>query len=599
MCAIAGILNIYGKPLSAEDEREMEELLRTMCHRGPDHSGWVRTSPTAILGSNRLSITDARNEAANMPFTSADGECVIVYNGELYNFRALRERLGAAKFRTNSDTEVVLAAYQKWGAACLDEFEGMYAFCIHDRRDNTFFLAIDHSGQKPLYYLKDEDSLVFSSEIEPLVRDARRKKSWDRDGIAEIIALRFTVGEDTHIREIKKLEPGCCLKIRGQEVRKERHYLVPVENQGERDAEAVGARLADATRMACQETFDLEVPYGLLLSGGVDSSVVLAEFARKKLPMRTYSIGFEKMDGPSIGDEPPNEFPFSRQMSKHFGTAHTEVLMTVPMYFRSLERWIATMGEPLGGQEAPCLYELLSRAKHECRVVFCGSGPDEVFDGYKNGRDLIAQGGVNSQNCAERYFDSFLWLFKVELEKLLPDTNVRSRTVQKFQNWLDLYGSKTQDVMQLVQLINFHGRCASYEYRQIDKISMHHSIEVRSPLAARRMTKAAFDFAPELKCRDGHEKWIWKQACRAFLPESIVNRRKEGFPIPIPIWFTKEYEAMVEPLLDAGSPLLSLGMIDRDYLLFCWKNANTDYRNLFFRLLVLNGVMAQQIRYVN
>lgn len=599
MCAIAGVIN-FAKKADEYEKKEVRRMLDCMTHRGPDYSGTESVDHRGVLGSNRLCITDPDNKEAHMPMYSNDRSCCIVFNGEIYNHKGLRKHLTGYPFRTRSDTEVILAAYQAWGKECVDRFEGMFAFCLYDFKTKSFFFAIDPSGQKPLYYLIDEHALVFASEIEALIFNNHRKKTWDVYGIAEAVAVRYTIGADTHVKEIKKLRSGHWMICNEQGIRIHQYYTVPIGDQARSDSAAITRDIAETVHAGCTETFDLEVPYGMLLSGGVDSSSVLAEACKAHIPMNTFSIGFQPLEGETFGERSIfDEFAYSRLIARTFGTRHTEIVINSHEYFHYLKQWIDIMGEPLGSQEAVCLCKLFGTVKETCRVIFCGSGPDEVFDGYANGYFLANKPGVTPENITSHYYDSFLWLFDVQPDHLMPGIDVRSRVIAKLEDFLEPYRSRVEDVLQLTQLINFHGRCVSYEYRQMDTISLANSVEVRTPLADRRVTAAAFNCAPGLKNMNGDEKWIFKQAMKRLLPDTITSRKKAPFPIPKELWFTEEYETMVAPLLDDQSPLFQLDILDKDYVRFAWASGNPNMRNVFYRLLVINRVMEKQKGWVN
>ncbi|WP_437608783.1 asparagine synthase (glutamine-hydrolyzing) [Sorangium sp. So ce834] len=591
MCSIAGIFN-KKRPIAAAQHDEMASLLEAMHHRGPDARGALQCASWALLGSNRLRITDAGNPGADMPLTSIDGRLAIVYNGEIYNHRDLRERLSGFPFRTASDTEVILAAYEAWGLACLERLEGMFAFALFDSATQTGFIACDPTGQKTVYLWEDDDALVFASEIDPLIKDPYRRKDWDLDGLAEFTAHRFILGSGTHVRQIRKLESGTWLARTPERQETGRFYRIPRGDLSRTDVPAIKQEINEAVVDGCRRTFDLEVPYGLLLSGGIDSTAVLAAARRAGLEMRTFSIGFRPTGqllprSASVFDE----FAYSRELARQLSSKHTEITLSDTDYCAYLDRWIAIAGEPLGSQEAPCLIRLFEEAGREARVIFSGSGPDEIFDGYSYGR---AMADVPLSALAERYDATFRWCGTADLGRLMPHHDAARMTTAKYREILSLYRDWPLDSLQAVQLLHFHGRLVVYEFRQMDLISMRHSVEARSPLASTGLVRSAFAFQSKLKQLDGHEKGIYKQALAALVPPVIASRKKQGFPIPAEMWFSRPFLERAAILFEPGCVLSGTGLIDQRTLRRLWEDPDPATRNLFSRLYTAEGILRRQ-----
>ena len=586
MCSVIGWISKHQiRPGSAREE--VQHLLNAMHHRGPDAAHMRECSGTTILASNRLRVTDWDNPNADMPMVSGDGRYSIILNGEIYNYSDIRSRLSDYPFVTKSDTEVLLAAYITWGVGCLNMLEGMFAFCVHDAQTDTVFVACDPSGQKSLYLYEDENAVILASEIEPLITNPHRRKDWNLEGLAEYVAHRFILGSATHIRQIIKVESGTWMRI-GYGIRETgRFYVVPLGNQQRNAIESVAADIRDAVKRACSRTFRLEVPYGLLLSGGIDSTAILAMAARQGLPMKTFSVGFQLNSMEPSGKSVLDEFVFSRKLAKQYGTEHTELVLSEADYCDYLDRWADMCGEPLGSQEAPCLIRLLEDAP--VRVMFCGSGPDEIFDGYGYGKKLSH---VAMNDLPEAYFEAFRWMGHTDLKRLMPHYDAHAITVAQYRRILDLY-PQISDPVQAVQLLHFHGRLRSYEFRQMDSISMRYSIEARSPLIDSEVVQQAFDFEPSLK-HWMSEKGIFKHALRGIVPDYITSRSKQGFPIPSEIWFSPEFEARASLLRENECMLVAVGILDRAYLDELWACRDASVRNLFSRLYTLERIMRRQ-----
>lgn len=594
MCSVTGIISKSGS-LNPDADQEIGFLLGRLHHRGPDSRAALRCAPHVLLGSNRLRITDAANPQADMPMVAADGRTAIVFNGEIYNHLDLRRDLAGYPFRTNSDTEVLLAAYLKWGPSCLDRLEGMYAFCIYDGWTNDIFMAADPTGQKKIYLYEDGNDFVFASEIDALIADPFRNKTVNWDAMGEYVAQRFIVGADTHIKEINKIEPGTWMRIdpRGQKYQS-RFYHLPLANKGNDDPAAAMTAIHDAVRQGCRSTFNLEVSYGLLLSGGIDSAAVLAAGHAEGLRFKTYSVGFRPTGKiiPQAGSV-FDEFEHSRFLARHYDTDHHEIVLDDVDYCDYLDRWADMSGEPLGSQEAPCLIRLFEQASGNVRVMFTGSGPDEVFDGYSYGQKLSSS---SLHSLPVDYFNSFHWAGDADFKKLVPGHDPQARVSRFYGDVLDRYQGKLANALQAVQAMNFHGRLSVYEFQQIDTVSMRHSIECRSPLADRRLIAAAFSCDPSILRYGGEEKGVYKQALKDLVPPQIVARKKQGFPVPAEMWFSKPFEDRARSVFDSRSILAGGGFLNRAELSRLWNNPDPATRNIFSRLYTAERILQKQVQ---
>ena len=590
MCGIAGILQ-RSQPIGPAQRAEMDLLLRSMRHRGPDASASNAPATWALLGANRLRITDSTNAVADMPLCSTDGLATIVFNGEIYNYRRLRAELSDYPFRTASDTEVILAAYQRWGRACLDRLEGMFALAIHDTSRDAVLIACDPTGQKTLYLWEDAEHLVFASEIDALVTDPYREKSLDLNGLAEFVLHRFILGSDTHLRQIKKLESGTWLSWSRARRQQGRYYLVPRAPE-QSDAGALSERIRAAVVEEASAAYEVEVPHALLSSGGIDSAAVLAGARSANLQPRTYSIGFSASQARRrTSDSVFDEFEYSRRLARELETAHTEIALSEVAYCEAMDRWSDISGEPLGSQEAPCLLRLFEAAGATARVVFSGSGPDELFDGFSYGLRLE---GCALDQLPERYARTFHWAGSSDFARLIPDRPAVGLLAAKLAGLLAPYGDRPLDASDAVQLLHFHGRLGVYEFRQLDVAGMRHSVEARSPLANRALVQAAFECPSQLRHRAGHEKWIYKQALRGVVPDFIRSRRKMGFPVPNEMWWSQPFVDRARILFEPACQLTTCGLLDPAYLKVLWEDPAPSVRNLFYRLYYAERVLRRQ-----
>jgi|GEM_PF-2558178 len=598
MCSIFGIVTKV-HPLTPTNILEAEHLKTELRHRGPDAEDMRQCSGTALLGSNRLRVTDAANIEADMPIHNEITGNTIVFNGEIYNFAEIKQQLVNHSFKTHADTEVILAAYEQWGPKCVDHFNGMFAFAIHDQAQDQIFLACDPTGQKSIYVYEDQDSVLFASEIAALISNPQRAKTFDTQSLSEYIAHRFIIGQQTHINEITKIEPGTMAQLNQQGISKTRYYNLPIGNQANQDVQQTTSKIRQAIEAGCKRSFKLEVPYALLLSGGIDSTAVLALAVQAQLKPSTYSIGFEQDTHlESQLTSVFNEFEYSDQLAKDYHTKHNKAVLSASEYCDYLDKWADYSGEPLGSQEAPCLVKLFESIQGQTKVAFSGSGPDEIFDGYSYGQQML-DAKVDLAQLGEAYAKQFTWCGDIDLDRLMPKVATYKNLADKYNAILDQYAGQVDDVLQAVQVLHFHGRLAAYEFRQIDTISMRHSIEARSPLTDLDVVQEAFNFSPHLKQMDGSEKGIYKQALRGVVPDNIIDRTKKGFPIPSEMWFSKDFEQRAQTLFDKDSMIAKLELVDMNYLQTLWDSPKPSDRNIFSRLYTLERTLLRQSVFVN
>lgn len=594
MCGISGVIN-FQKHIAFEELSEVSTLTHALKHRGPDSHGFQKFGYKAVLGGTRLRITDSHNPNSDLPFLHRNRYAVVL-NGEIYNHKELRQRIPHIRWKTSSDTETLAAAYELWGEKCVEYFEGMFAFGIYDIQEETFFCARDPSGQKPFYYIKDKEAFIFCSELAPLLSNPWRETDFCEDGISEYLAQRMILGADTHIRQIKKLESGCCISITPEGISEpKRYYKIPVGDQTNRNIDELVSDLQERLLTSCNAVLDIEYPAGILLSGGVDSTGVLAAACRKRIKPTAYSIGFAEFEGKNHGIPSIfNEFEYARAAAKHYDIEYREITITPEQYIGAIDRWCRTMDEPLDASEAPMLLLMMEQINADgLRLILSGSGPDEIHDGYGLGQSL--------ENCSleqvpEAYYDKFSWNFSVDMNKLLPDAAAptRDRVLSKCRDYLALYDGKVTHTGQAAQLINFHGRLNAYEFAEMDRTSMRHGIEVRSPLIDRRLIEQAFAYDPALKDHQGQSKWLYKQGWRGIVPDHIIDCPKVGFPTPIEFWFTENYSNEVLNTMGNESLVSRMEMVDSTYLGKLLSTQDANHRAFFYRLYTLEKMLSYQ-----
>jgi asparagine synthase (glutamine-hydrolysing) len=582
MCGIVGYL-------AAEEPagRCDEAMLGALHHRGPDDRGaWAR--PRLFLGMCRLSIIDLAG--GHQPIWNEDNTCCIVYNGELYNFHDLRPELEARghRFRTASDTEVILHAYEEWGPDCLRRFNGMFALGVWDGRDRSLFLARDRIGEKPLYYYWDGRRFLFASEIKAILADPIVPRRVDVRGLANYLAFSHAVAPDTMFQRVKKLLPGHYLVLRegaaGPHVQP--YWDVGAEPQlpaGARlSEEGYARRVLDLLDDSVRRRLVADVPVGAFLSGGVDSSAVVALMKRHAGgPVKTFSLGFR------IGGA-YNELSDARRVARHLGTEHYELEAEHVDLVKVLQTLVYHYDEPFGDAAGFPVYLLSRFAREHVKVVLCGDGGDELFGGYRRyaadraaalygllpraltGRWIPAvidrlprfrrlKRTVQTLPIADpaRRYAAWLVLFTPEMQAELLQGGVRDALRGYDPAWpYPLYyhrlnGSTANDHLNRLLYVDVKTWLVDTYMEKVDKASMACSLEARMPLLDHRLVELAFQIPGRYKIRGWSLKRVFKRAVRGLVPDEVLRKPKHGFAVPTDPWFRGELKAFAfDVLLD-------------------------------------------------
>lgn len=595
MCGICGVFEYQQRALvSREQLGRMNDTIR---HRGPDDEGY-HISNHVGLAMRRLSIIDVAH--GHQPISNEDNTVTIVFNGEIYNYPSLQKELLARghRFRTNSDTEVIVHLYEEHGADCVRYLDGMFAFAIHDRRGNSaagqdsgrdrLFIARDRLGKKPLYYADVAGALVFGSELKPILQDPRISRDLDPDAIAHYLSLLFVPSPYSIFREIKKLPAGCYLECcaKGLRVTRYWNYLDCVGREVVSEDEAV-EKIRTLLFEAVEKRLISEVPLGAFLSGGIDSSAVVAVMSRLKPErVKTFSIGFE-------GPQTHNELPHARMLAQHYRTDHHEFLVK-PNIVEIVEELVDFADEPFGISSAIPTYLIAKAARQHVTVVLTGDGGDEIFGGYPNylyerwaamyrrlpaalDKLLIRSAGLLSgdmnggpgrwrsrvtrfartarTSAGERRLG---WasgfseaekrgiLVRQEGARVLTSTpafleesvkGLQSPTPDLEQNCMDVLVSLTDEMLA-----------------KVDRMTMAASVEARCPLLDQHLVEysAGLSFGMKVPGRSSKRlKHLLRRAVADLLPDDLMQRRKQGFNVPLDAWFRngarKHLESVLSP----------------------------------------------------
>ncbi|MBI1839315.1 MAG: asparagine synthase (glutamine-hydrolyzing) [Verrucomicrobia bacterium] len=575
MCGIAGIVNLASDGI---DKDLLHRMTLSLRHRGPDGDG-IYIDRAVGLGHRRLSIIDVAGGA--QPIGNEDNTIQVVFNGEIYNYLELHDDLckRGHRFRTKSDTEVIVHAYEEWGEECLLKFNGMFAFALWDQRQQILLIARDHLGIKPLYYTAVGNNLLFASEIKALLQCPKVKRSVDIQALDQLFTFRFVPSPRTLFEGIVKLPPASVLRVEKGKYSIRRFWRVPPkEHLRISEGEAV-ERYQDLLKDAVRLQLRSDVPLGLFLSSGIDSGVILA-IMREHLtqPVETFTIGFS-------GGESTNEVDDAKVVADLFDARHTHMMVSPEDYLSYYERYMWDLEEPVGNETAAAFYFVSLLASKKVKVALTGQGVDEPWAGYDRYR------GVRMSQTYSQ-LPRFLTKSLAWMVDKVPTPNERiNRAVHslgekdrllRFAMIYSFFSSdmKTHlfqpDIQRQVDLKNYGAKAAlAYLYDDVkhldavsqmlyidtrgnlpddllmvnDKTSMANSIESRVPLLDVRLVEFIESLPPELKLKGRTAKYLHKKAVERWLPREMVYRPKKGFDNPIDTWFRTRMSGYVRDML--------------------------------------------------
>ncbi|MFZ1058680.1 MAG: asparagine synthase (glutamine-hydrolyzing) [Candidatus Rokuibacteriota bacterium] len=584
MCGIAGIVDLAGRPL---DEALVRKLCAELGHRGPDDEGYYVNGRVA-LGQRRLAILDVAG--GRQPMSNEDGTVWVTFNGEIYNFRELRQGLETLghRFATRSDTEVIVHAYEEYGPECVKRFRGMFAFGLWDQRAQTLLLARDRVGKKPLFYAEVDGQWVFASELQGLLQHPGLGREVDWTALDDYLTYGYVPAPKTIFKGVWKLPPAHYLTLRvgaggGAEVRTERYWRLEygpkVKVSEEEAAEGLLEVLADAVRLR----MIADVPLGALLSGGTDSSMVVALMSQlSDRPVKTFSIGFDEQEF--------NELPYARLVAERYGTDHHEFVVR-PSALDVLPTLVRHYGEPYADSSAIPTYYVAKLTRDHVKVALNGDGGDECFAGYER---------YLGSRLADRYQRVPALVRKLALEplgRLLPEAaprRSRLRQVKRFLRvageppsrrylrWVSYFPSEQKRALYTPE---FQEQLAGYAadrwllgmWEQVthegldpldsllaldvqsylpydllvkmDIATMANSLEARSPFLDHKVLEFCASLPSAYKLRGMTLKYLLKKVGARLLPREALYRRKMGFGVPVGYWMRGELRSWVEDLL--------------------------------------------------
>ncbi|MGB2912482.1 MAG: asparagine synthase (glutamine-hydrolyzing) [Pyrinomonadaceae bacterium] len=617
MCGINGI--VYSTRSGRQvDEKRLIAMRDILHHRGPDDGG-IYVDGNIGLGHRRLSIVDVAHGA--QPMFNSDRSCSIVYNGEVYNHADHREDLIARgyKFQNRSDTETILHLYEAHGRDCVEYLRGMFAFAIWDKRKQELFIARDRFGVKPLYYVHDSNgNLFFASEIKALLEAGAVKPEINFNALPDQLANHGTSGDETLYANVKRLMPGHTMVWKDGKIDIREFWDLSFEPKHEaRSDDEYIDEWRELFRQSVELRLMADVPLGMFLSGGIDSSAIAAMMSTLVAePIKTFSVAFNERDA--------NELEYARLVAKKFGTDHHEITITPEQFFEALPNLVWQEDEPIGFLASVPLYFVSKLAQQHVKVVLTGEGADETMAGYGRYakalkllsygekyesvtpgflRDAV-RGGVatlpasmsrklgrtflsRESDIENLFFDNFS-VFSKSMQKELFARETRERIENTdpyfLQNRL-IDRCDAEDVLDKLLYADTKTYLHELLMKQ-DQMSMAALIESRVPFLDHKLVEFTARMPREMKLRGGTTKWILREAMKGILPTEILDRPKMGFPVPIGGWFRGEFKHIVDEYI-LGSRAMDRGIFDAGFVkkLVAEHNAGANHDERLWSLV--------------
>ncbi|HEY0427337.1 MAG TPA: asparagine synthase (glutamine-hydrolyzing) [Pyrinomonadaceae bacterium] len=593
MCGIAGFISKEKDAPVGERQILLDKMCKIIEHRGPDEQG-LAIEGRAALGMRRLSIIDLKT--GQQPIYTEDGDSLIVFNGEIYNYQELKKELEARghRFKTNSDTETILLAYREFGANCLQYLRGMFAFAIWNKKDETLFIARDRVGKKPLFYaVSEKGNFVFGSELKVLLAHGEIKKEVDYAALDAFLTFGYVPEEFCIFKNVNKLAPGHFLIYKKGEIRTEKYwdfrYEKPLEVKSEDEyAERLRALIKESVKIRLIS----EVPLGAFLSGGVDSSTIvgmMTELSEK--PVKTFSIGFN--------EDTFDELKYARIAAKHFRTEHHEFVVT-PDLIEIVDELAWHFDEPFADPSALPTFMVSKMARDFVTVVLSGDGGDELFAGYtryvtdkkRSGLANLPAGirqnllkplsaslphGAKGKNylynisldAVDRYIDSVSHFGKLGKKSLYSKSFLANRNGN--------FGQSEALFRRIAESVSTGNKLDSLLYldsktylpsdilTKVDRMSMAASLEARVPLLDHKLIEFVTQIPTELKLKGLETKYIFRKAVRGLVPEQILDRPKQGFGVPLNEWINLQLRDRIRETL-SEKRALERGYFDAKYI---------------------------------
>ncbi len=636
MCGINGIA-YSGKSGKMVSDATLTAMRDVQIHRGPD-SGDSFIDRNIGLGHRRLSIVDVAN--GHQPMQNANGNLTIAYNGEIYNHSDFRKELEEKgyNFKTTSDTEVILYLFEEYGVESLERLRGMFAFAIWDKEKRELFVARDRVGIKPLYYVHDSDgSIFFASEMKSLFAGNAIKPELNYDSLPDQLANHGTSYDETLYKNVKRLLPGHFAKWKDGEISIRKYWDIDFEPKiDDRSEKELVEEWYTEFKKSVELRLMADVPLGMFLSGGIDSSAICAVMADMvDDPIKTFSVGFKEREA--------NEFEYARIVSDRFSTDHHEITITPDQYFGELPRMIWNEDEPLGFTASIPLFFVSKLAQKHVKVVLTGEGSDELMAGYSRYNKALrlldmgekyatytpslfrkgVRAGIDALprslnyklqrtfltreiNVQSLLFDNFaIFNQHMQSELLTDDAQARIRNLNPFERMTDFFESaNANETLDRILYTDMRTYMAELLMKQ-DQMSMAASIESRVPFLDHKLIEFTSRLPVNMKLRGNETKWILREAMKDLLPREILSREKMGFPVPIGQWLRYQYRYLVDEYI-LSERALSRGIFNPDFVRYLVAQhdagANHDLRLYFllnFEIWYRQNIEGETVNLIN
>jgi asparagine synthase (glutamine-hydrolysing) len=555
MCGICGELR-FDK--SAPEMGALRRMTAKLARRGPDHEGFFNGDVLAF-GHRRLAIIDL-SAHADQPMVDMDLQLALVFNGTIYNYKELRAELleMGYDFFSEGDSEVIIKAYHAWGENCVQRFYGMFAFAIWDMRDKTLFLARDRLGIKPLYYALEGTQLRFASTLQALLAAGGVDTSLDPVALHHHFTLHSVVpAPRTILRGVKKLPPAHTMTFTATgDVKLGRYWSLDATRPANplSEQEWLVATRTVLTRAVERHRLASDVPVGVLLSGGLDSSLLVGLLADHVDDLNTFSIGFEEVAG-----EQADEFEYSDLMAKHFNTRHHKFAIPNSEVLKTLPEAIAQMSEPMPSYDVTAFYLLGQKVSEEVKVVLAGQGADEVFGGYFWYPRMDEAHGSPLARFSQHYFDRDHGEYLAMMTDAYAVPDVTSEWVDR-----ELTQPQADEFLDEVFRLDVSALMVDDPVKRVDNMTMAWGLEARVPFLDHELVELAARMPPSLKLKEGG-KFPLKAVARGVIPDAVIDRPKGYFPVPALKYVRGDFLEKMRALLDSDA-CRKRGLYRRDYV---------------------------------
>ncbi|MFH0831806.1 MAG: asparagine synthase (glutamine-hydrolyzing) [archaeon] len=574
---MCGIIGVYSRNI---DREKVKKATEKMHHRGPDGSDYFFDSDIA-LGHRRLAVIDL-SENAKQPMCNEDKSLWIVFNGEIYNFQELRKELEKKhEFKSKSDTEVILHAYEEWHEECLQKFNGMFAFAIWDTKKKELFIARDRAGVKPLYYYLDRENFIFASEIKAIL-EFDIKKKLNRDILYDFFNYGILVGDETLFEGIKTVPPAHYFTLKKNKLSVKKWWDIEYKAEQKSESEWI-SELRSQIAQSVQKRMISDVPIGAFISGGIDSACIVAHMKKISENVKTFYV--------CSGDA--EERKSAELTAKYFNTEHNEVFVSANEFADNIKEMIWHYDAPLPWPSAIPLYFVSKLSRGKATVVLTGEGSDEIFAGYnryslidrlskansrigfipkflKNSSFKISSAifqDVRYRKNLDMLFNGFNFDYATGVNAITSERKELLRNIEEKHPLREkveqIFKEKQADFVSRLLYLDFRTYLQELLVKQ-DKMGMAASIEARTPFLDYNLIELAAKMPSSIKLNNGTGKYILKKAMETILPKEIIWQKKKGFPVPIGLWFRRELKGFLEEELLTESA--ALDYFDKDYI---------------------------------